>query len=86
MWELVVLFVHCFHALFGYNYCITTIVWGDNDDLKLQDNRPTGTIPLAGNKIIRHPDDPKQQQGFKFEIQCKLIQCIGWAMQVVNLH
>ncbi|XP_064393491.1 rho GTPase-activating protein 24-like isoform X2 [Halichondria panicea] len=34
-----------------------------------QDNRPTGTIPLAGNKIIRHPDDPKQQQGFKFEIQ-----------------
>ena len=42
----------------------------------LQDNRPTGTIPLAGNKVIRHPDDPKQQQGFKFEIQCKLeIKC-----------
>ncbi len=44
----------------------------------LQDNRPTGTIPLAGNKIIRHPDDPKQHQGFKFEIQCEYVSyCIA---------
>jgi len=33
-----------------------------------QDTRPTGTIPLAGNKVIRHPDDPRQPTSFKFEI------------------
>ena len=34
-------------------------------------------IPLAGNKVIRHPDDPKQQ-AFKFEIQCEwcVLTCI----------
>lgn len=30
------------------------------------DSRPTGTIPLAGNRVIRHED--KQPNSFKFEI------------------
>lgn len=33
------------------------------------DDRPTGTIPLAGNKVKRYPDDPKQPNMFKFEIE-----------------
>ena len=34
-----------------------------------QDSRPTGTIPLAGNRVIRHLDDPKNNgTSFKFEI------------------
>ena len=36
-----------------------------------QDSRPTGTIPLASNKVMRHPDDQKQPSTFKFEIVCK---------------
>lgn len=35
--------------------------------LHLQDTRPTGTIPLAGNNVIRHRDDPRQTT-YKFEI------------------
>lgn len=38
----------------------------------IQDSRPTGTIPLVSNKVIRHPDDPKQPSSFKFEIMCEL--------------
>jgi hypothetical protein len=34
-----------------------------------QDTRPTGTIPLAGNRVIRHLDGPKNNgTSFKFEI------------------
>ena len=33
----------------------------------MQESRPTGTIPLAGNKVIRHPDESKQPS-YKFEI------------------
>lgn len=39
------------------------------DVIITQDTRPTGTIPLAGNRVIRHLDDPKQNGiSFKFEI------------------
>lgn len=38
-------------------------------EMYTQDTRPTGTIPLAGNRVIRHIDDPKQNGiSFKFEI------------------
>lgn len=40
---------------------------GNCCNLLLQDSRPTGTIPLAGNKVVRHPDESKQPS-FKFEI------------------
>ncbi|XP_019849875.1 PREDICTED: rho GTPase-activating protein 24-like [Amphimedon queenslandica] len=33
-----------------------------------QDSRPTGTIPLAGNNVIRHQDDFRQLHACKFEI------------------
>ena len=48
------------------------IPWAFSDTLTTfssQDDRPTGTIPLAGNKVKRHPDDPKQPNMFKFEIE-----------------
>lgn len=34
----------------------------------LQDTRPTGTIPLAGNNVVRHQDDSRQMHSCKFEI------------------
>lgn len=43
-----------------------------------QDSRPTGTIPLAGNNIIRHQDDPKQPNSFKFEIVGEFIIAWHW--------
>lgn len=33
-----------------------------------QDTRPTGTIPLAGNGVVRHTDDGRQSSTYKFEI------------------
>ena len=36
--------------------------------LPKQESKPLGTIPLAGNKIIRQPDDPKLPNQYRFEI------------------
>ena len=36
----------------------------------VQDSRPTGTIPLAGNRVIRHLDDQRNNTSFRFEIIC----------------
>ena len=33
-----------------------------------QDNKPLGTIPLAGNKLVQHPNDPKLPNQYRFEI------------------
>ena len=38
----------------------------------VQDNKPLGTIPLAGNKLIRHPDDLKLPNQYRFEIASML--------------
>ena len=37
-----------------------------------QESKPLGSIPLAENKVIRHPDDPKLPNQYRFEIISKL--------------
>jgi hypothetical protein len=45
-----------------------------------QDSRPTGTIPLAGNRVIRHLDDQRNNTSFRFEI------ISGRGQQISNTH
>ena len=34
----------------------------------VQETKPLGTVPLAGNKLTRLPDDPKLPNQYRFEI------------------
>ena len=43
-----------------------------------QESKPLGSIPLAENKVIRHPDDPKLPNQYRFEIISKL--CLKYYM------
>ena len=43
-----------------------------------QESKPLGSIPLAENKVIRHPDDPKLPNQYRFEIISKL--CLRYYM------
>lgn len=48
--------------------------------------RPTGNIPLAGNNVVRHQDDPRQTT-YKFEIigeQTKIRTAKLMFLQVVS--
>lgn len=43
----------------------------------VNDSKPLGSIPLAGNKLVRHPDDPKLPNQYRFEIITSTGQAIS---------